>query len=89
MGFISYHGKKEDRYSEILEYSKAIQNEEWAKSEEERISNWLKKLTGDEQLAHLNIPELLKLIIIQYRLLTDSYKDVINKREIPFNCDLD
>lgn len=89
MGFISYHGKKEDRYSEILEYSKAIQNEEWAKSEEERISNWLKKLTGDEQLAHLNIPELLKLIIIQYRLLTDSYKAVINKREIPFNCDLD
>ena len=60
MGFISYHGKKEDRYSEILEYSKAIQNEEWAKSEEERISNWLKKLTGDEQLAHLNLPELLK-----------------------------
>jgi hypothetical protein len=31
MAFINYHGEKEDRYSEVLEYSRAQQKEEWKK----------------------------------------------------------
>ena len=87
MGFISYHGEKEDRYTEVLEYSRAQQNEEWKKSEEERISNWLIELTGDGKLAHLNIQELLKLVIAQYRTLSAQYKVVVHGGELPSGCD--
>lgn len=87
MGFISYHGEKEDRYSEVLEYSRARQEEEWKKSEEERISKWLKELTGDDKLAHFNIQELLKLILSQYKALKDSYCSIVEAGEIPSGCD--
>ncbi len=89
MGFISYHGEKEDRYSEVLEYSRARQEEEWKKSEEERISKWLKELTGDDKLAHLNIQELLKLILSQYKALNNAYSTVVNTGEMPAGCDMD
>ncbi len=89
MGFISYHGEKEDRYTEVLEYSRAQQNEEWKKSEEERISNWLIELTGDGKMAHLNIQELLKLVIAQYRTLADQYKVVVHGGELPSGCDVE
>lgn len=87
MGFISYHGEKEDRYSEVLEYSRARQEEELKKSEEERISKWLKELTGDDKLAHFNIQELLKLILSQYKALKDSYCSIVDAGEIPSGCD--
>ena len=87
MGFISYHGEKEDRYSEVLEYSRARQEEEWKKSEEERISKWLKELTGDDKLAHFNIQELLKLILSQYKALKDSYCSIVDAGEILSGCD--
>lgn len=87
MGFISYHGEKEDRYSEVLEYSRARQTEEWKKAEEERICNWLVELTGDGKLSHLNVQELLKLVILQYRSLADKYKSIIDAGELPAGCD--
>ena len=87
MGFISYHGEKEDRYSEVLEYSRARQTEEWKKAEEERICNWLVELTGDGKLSHLNVQELLKLVILQYRSLADKYKSIIDVGELPAGCD--
>ena len=88
MGFISYHEKKEDRYYEILEYSRAMQEEEWKKSEEERIANWLKELVGDDKLVYLNIQELLKLIFVQYKVLSEEYKNVVDNGDIPDGCDL-
>ena len=89
MGFISYHGEKEDRYTEVLGYSRAQQNEEWKKAEEDRISNWLVELTGDDKLAHLNIQELLKLVIVQYRALFEQYKAIVHGGEIPSECNVD
>lgn len=87
MGFISYHGEKEDRYSEVLEYSRARQEEEWKKNEEERIASWLKDLTDDDKLAHLNLQELLKLIISQYGALSEKYKLILDSGELPSGCD--
>ena len=47
MAFINYHGEKEDRYSEVLEYSRAQQKEEWKKNEADRIGQVVtEKYTG-------------------------------------------
>lgn len=74
MGFIDYHGTKEDRYSEVVEYARAQQNEEWKKTQTERISKWLTELTGDGRLIRGNIQDLLKMVIVQYRALEEVYK---------------
>ena len=59
MAFISYHGEKEDRYSEVLEYSRAQQKEEWKKNEADRIGHWLADIGSDSKLSQKNIQELL------------------------------
>ncbi len=69
MGFIDYHGTKEDRYEDVVEYARARQEEDWKLKEEQRISLWLRDLTGKRSLIKLTVPELLKKIIIEYRAL--------------------
>ncbi len=87
MGFINYKGENEDRYDELVEYSRALQDEEWKKAELERIYEWLEELTGDGRYAHLNVQEMLKLIIGQYRKFCSGYRDLIAKGKVPEKCD--
>lgn len=69
MGFIDYKGTKEDRYSEVLDYARAQQEEDWKQKQNSMIKNWLKELNADFGLADLYIQEILKLVIIEYREL--------------------
>jgi len=55
MGFIDYHGTKEDRYTEVLEYARAQQEEDWKRKDEKKISLWLRDLTGSGSYAQLNV----------------------------------
>ena len=87
MGFISYHGEKEDRYTEVLAYSRARQEEEDKKNQEEKIAAWLKDFTGDDKLAHLNIQQLLKLLFVEYRTLFEQYKNIVDSVAISSGCD--
>ncbi len=87
MGFINYNGKKEDRYDEIVEYSHALQEEEWRKTQQERIHLWLEGLIGDGRLAHLNVQEMLKLVIAQYKAFSNDYNKLISKGKLPEKCD--
>ena len=87
MGFISYKGEKEDRYEELVEYSRALQDEEWKKAQLEKIHQWLEELIGDGRYAHLNVQEMLKLVIGQYRKFCAGYRDLIAKGKIPEKCD--
>ncbi len=87
MGFINYKGKNEDRYDELVEYSRALQDEEWKKAELERIYAWLEELTGDGRYAHLNVQEMLKMVIGQYRKFSSGYNDLIDKGKVPEKCD--
>lgn len=67
MGFIDYHGTKEDRYTDVLEYSRTQQEEDWKYKEEQKISLWLRKLTGNGSYAKMNVAELVKYIVVKYR----------------------
>ena len=77
MGFIDYHGTKEDRYTDVLEYARAQQEEDWNRKEEQKITLWLRKITGSGSYAQLNIEELIKHVILKYRSMEKSWKDLI------------
>ena len=69
MGFVDFHGTKEDRYTEVLEYSRAQQEEDARRKARQKIILWLSDLTGNADLAMLNAEELLKNVIVRYRVM--------------------
>ncbi len=81
MGFIDYHGNKEDRYDEVLDYAHAQQEEDWKRKQSAKIKKWLIDLTGDGRLSDLYIQDLLKTVIARYKELWNSGKDLIGKTE--------
>ena len=78
MGFIDYHGTKEDRFSDVLEYAKAQQEEEQRRLEDERIGRWISKFTGDVRFAELSMPDLIKYVIVRYRQLHQLYNQMMS-----------
>lgn len=87
MGFIRYREKKEDRYSEILEYSRTQQEDERKKKNDIQVSSWLSEYTGDNNLMSYNIQQLLKLLMIQYNLLKELECSIFSGITLPENCD--
>lgn len=76
MGFIDYHGTKEDRFSEVLEYSHAQQKEDWKYKQSLRIRKWLEEMMVDGSMAGMFIQDLLKAVILRYKELC-SLKETI------------
>ena len=76
MGFIDYHGTKEDRYTEVLEYARAQQKEDWKLKEEHKMEVWLRDLTGSCSYAKLNAEDLIKYIVIKYRSLQKIWTEI-------------
>ncbi len=66
MGFIDYHGTRENRYDDVLDYTHAMQEEDRKKKQEQKLQVWLGKLTGNTSYARLSIQDLLKNLIIEY-----------------------
>ena len=81
MGFIDYHGTKEDRYDEVLDYAHAQQEEDWKRKQAIKIKKWLSDLTGSGNLSDLYIQDLLKMVIVKYRELWSYGKDLIGDAE--------
>lgn len=78
MGFIDYHGTKEDRFSEVLDYAHAQQEEDWKRKQATRIKKWLYDLTGDSSLADWYIQDLLKSVMVNYRELRAMWQKMVN-----------
>ena len=76
MGFIDYHGTKEDRYTEVLEYARAQQEEDWNRKEEQKITIWLRDLTGNSGYARLNVEDLIKYIVVKYRSIQKAWDEL-------------
>lgn len=89
MGFIDYHGTKEDRYTEVLEYARAQQEEDWNRKEEQKITLWLRDLTGSSSYAQLNVDDLIKDVILKYRFMETLWTELTKamKSEHPINKD--
>lgn len=79
MGFIDYHGTKEDRYDEVLDYAHAQQEEDWKRKQAVKIKKWLTDLTGDGRLSDLYIQDILKTVMVRYKELWSCGKDLIGE----------
>lgn len=77
MGFIDYHGTKEDRYTEVLEYARAQQEEDWKRKDEQKIALWLRDLTGSSTYAQLNVEDLVKYVVVKYRSMQKTWQSLI------------
>ncbi len=88
MGFIDYQGDKEDRYSEVVEFAKAQQEEEFRRINDARISAWVNKRLNDERYSDVPINDLLKYIMVRYKKMC-TYRDTLIKADSSdsFNTD--
>ena len=81
MGFINYHGDKEDRYTDVVEFAKAQQEEEKRRVSDERTAKWISDFLKNSSFKELNVRELLKCIIKEYRCLKEKYEHLIGNSE--------
>lgn len=82
MGFINYHGTKEDRYTEVLEYARAQQEEDWNRKEDQKISIWLRDITGNSNYARLNVEELLKYVVVEYQSMQKTWFELMKLMKV-------
>lgn len=81
MAFIDYQGTKENRYTDVLEFAKAQQEEEVRRLEDARVAKWLAESLKDSRYAELTLNELIKYIIVKYRKLAEQKEVLISKQE--------
>lgn len=55
MGFIDYQGTKENRYTDVLEFAKAQQEEEARRLEDEKVGKWVTESIGDARYVGMTI----------------------------------
>lgn len=89
MGFIDYQGIKEDRYTEVLEYARAQQEEDWKRKDDQRINLWLRNLTGSSSYAQLNAEDLLKYVVVKYRAIQKAWQSMISLLKTDSGIDAD
>ncbi len=82
MGFIDWHGTKEDRYGDMVEYAKMQQEEERLRIADERAAKWLLEILGSSAYSKMNIPDLMKQILLTYRKLYEYRDEVISSGSI-------
>ena len=71
MGFIDYQGTKEDRYSDVLEFAKAQQEEETRRIEDEKVAKWVTGILKDARYCGTHINDLIRYIMVRYRNLRE------------------
>lgn len=81
MGFIDYQGTREDRYTDVLEFAKAQQDEEARRLADARVSKWLTESLKDSGYAELTLNDLIKHIVFRYRKLAEQ-KEILISRQV-------
>lgn len=87
MGFIDWHGTKEDHFDDVLEYAKDRQKEEIRAQEEKAIRKWMGDKLGDPRYGQIKSTDCVKLLAREYIALDQLYTDLIrttNVKEIKF-----
>ena len=69
MGFIDYQGTKEDRYSDVLEFAKAQQEEETRRIQDEKAVKWVAEILKDSRYSGISVNDLIRFIMIRYKSL--------------------
>ena len=76
MGFIDWHGTKEDHFEDVLEYARDRQKEELRVREEKVIRRWIGEKLGDSRYAQLKSADTVKLLAREYMALDRIYADL-------------
>lgn len=84
MGFIDYQGTKENRYTDVLEFAKAQQEEETRRLADARVAKWLTESLKDSRYVDLALNDLIKYIIVKYRKLQEQ-KEILISRQVASN----
>jgi len=77
MGFINYHGNREDRYGDVVEYAQTQARLEQQKRDEKKKEEWFARLLGDRSASGKSINDLVKLAFSAYRDASDLYRQLI------------
>lgn len=88
MGFIDWHGTKEDHFEDVLEYAKDRKKEEIRAQEEKIIRKWVGDKLGDSRYGQIKSTDCVKLLAREYITLDQLYTDMIrtaNIRDIKFD----
>lgn len=80
MGFIDYQGTKENRYTDVLEFAKAQQEEEARRLEDEKVGKWVTESIGDARYVGMTITDVMKYIIVLYRKLVEQRDALLSKQ---------
>lgn len=83
MGFIDWHGTKEDRYGDMVEYAKMQQEEEQLRIADEKAAKWLLEIMGSAAYSQMNVPDIMKQILLNYRKLYEYRSKIIISGSIP------
>lgn len=79
MGFIDYHGNKEERYDDVLEYARAQYEKERRRLEDQKAARWMNEILKDNRYSELDVNEILKCIIVRFRNLDTIKKKIMLK----------
>jgi len=87
MGFIDWHGNKEDHYEEVVEFAK--ENAQWQKDKQEDIRKIRAniRLFGVPELEGVSTNEILKLIIKEKAKLDDLHAKLV--KGVAFDEDIE
>lgn len=89
MGFIDYHGNKENHYEDVVEFAKMRQEEEMRRMEEAQIRKWFGEKLGDLRYSKLESSTLIKYMMREYQMMFRVYGDMISRETeiLPFDSE--
>lgn len=77
MGFIDWHGTKEDHFDDVLEYAKDRKREEIRAQEEKIIRKWMGDRLGNSRYGQIKSTDCVRLLAREYIALDQLYMDMI------------
>lgn len=80
MGFIDWHGKKEDHYHEVLEYAKDRCAEEDRFKRNQVVRRWVSKQLQGSTEGRLESEDVMKLFVKAYLTLDRLYEEMLREK---------
>lgn len=88
MGFIDYHGKKKDHFSDVLDYSRAQQEEEHRQLEGQKAGKWLADVLYAQKPVVLTPDETTKRFVLAFRDLNEAWYSLCDGTMLDIQPDL-
>lgn len=78
MGFIDYHGNREDRYSDVIAYAQMQAALAQQKRDEPAKDEWFGQMLGNPSVGGTKVNDLLKLAYSAYQAAGDGFRQLFH-----------